>query len=283
MYCTKQEIRDSVFVSLFSCPGNVLELYRVLHPEDTTVTLSDIRILGVGRILLSSLFNNLEFSVRDEKIILVETQEEASPNIAFRMFGRGAQTLLNYLTEQGYDIEKETEEPIPVPRLENYAIQISNDSPDVWRLSDLIRNLSEEYVVRVIKETKENNIINQYIRFYRIANEQMSRYGHSQETLKEIIDICLREGVLRGFIEPRKAEIINMMNGLFGQAEFMRQNERANRKEGQKQGREDELLRVVRAMMENLNLTVDQALAAASVPESEREMFRGLLAEKDRG
>ena len=30
--------KDSVFTKLFSDIGNVLELYKELHPEDTTVT-----------------------------------------------------------------------------------------------------------------------------------------------------------------------------------------------------------------------------------------------------
>ena len=40
----KRKSKDSVFTKLFSDIGNVLELYKELHPEDTTVTEKDITL-----------------------------------------------------------------------------------------------------------------------------------------------------------------------------------------------------------------------------------------------
>ena len=38
----KRKSKDSVFTKLFSDTGNILELYKQLHPEDKTVTEKDM-------------------------------------------------------------------------------------------------------------------------------------------------------------------------------------------------------------------------------------------------
>ena len=39
----KKTLRDSVFTDLFKIPKYLLELYEVLHPEDTEVTENDLK------------------------------------------------------------------------------------------------------------------------------------------------------------------------------------------------------------------------------------------------
>ena len=40
--------KDSVFTVLFSSKKNLFELYKVLHPEDTTVTINDIEMVAAA-------------------------------------------------------------------------------------------------------------------------------------------------------------------------------------------------------------------------------------------
>ena len=39
----KHTAKDSVFTDLFSIPEYLLELYQVLHPEDKTTTVKDLK------------------------------------------------------------------------------------------------------------------------------------------------------------------------------------------------------------------------------------------------
>ena len=56
----KGNTRDSVFVSLFSEPEYQLQAYKALHPEDTTVTVDDIRQLCLNH---CSLYSQTHFQV----------------------------------------------------------------------------------------------------------------------------------------------------------------------------------------------------------------------------
>ena len=47
----KRNIKDSVFTYLFSDPAYARELYLYLHPEDTSVTEEDCKLVTIQNIL----------------------------------------------------------------------------------------------------------------------------------------------------------------------------------------------------------------------------------------
>ena len=70
---------------MFSNPKYLLKLYRVLHPEDESITEADLEIVTLQSILLNGIYNDLGFLVRKDKLmILVEAQSAWSPNIVIR-------------------------------------------------------------------------------------------------------------------------------------------------------------------------------------------------------
>ena len=93
----KRNIQDSVFRRLFSSKENILDLYRTLHPEDSKTTVDDIDLLTLHHVPVNSMYNDLSFSVRDDRIILVEAQSTQSPMITIRLFLYIADTLKDYL------------------------------------------------------------------------------------------------------------------------------------------------------------------------------------------
>lgn len=48
----KTKISDSVFTNLFKDPEYTIQLYRALHPEDTTSTKDDVKIVTLENVLL---------------------------------------------------------------------------------------------------------------------------------------------------------------------------------------------------------------------------------------
>jgi len=49
----KRSIKDSIFTTLFRIPEYSLDMYRSLHPEDTSVTEEDINIITIENILVT--------------------------------------------------------------------------------------------------------------------------------------------------------------------------------------------------------------------------------------
>ena len=78
-------IKDSVFRDLFSNPTYLLALYQGLHPEDLTVTESDLGNVTIRNVLMGRLYNDLAFTVRDRQLVMVEAQSTWTSNIAVRL------------------------------------------------------------------------------------------------------------------------------------------------------------------------------------------------------
>ena len=74
----------SVFTDLFKIPKYLLELYEVLHPEDTEVTENDLKDITINNIFVDNLYNDLGFRVGDKYIILAECQSTWTVNIIVR-------------------------------------------------------------------------------------------------------------------------------------------------------------------------------------------------------
>ena len=67
-----RKYKDSVFTVLFSSKENLFELYKVLHPEDTEVTINDIEKISLRNVLLIRRYNDAAMGVRDKLVILSE-------------------------------------------------------------------------------------------------------------------------------------------------------------------------------------------------------------------
>ena len=67
--------KDTVFRDMFSNSKYLLQLYRVLHPEDESITEADLEIVTLQSILLNGIYNDLGFLVRKDRLmVLVEAQ-----------------------------------------------------------------------------------------------------------------------------------------------------------------------------------------------------------------
>ena len=69
-----RQIKDSVFSDLFGDKKYLLELYRTLHPEDTSATQEDLSNVTIKNVLMGNFYNDLGFTVRDTLLILSEAQ-----------------------------------------------------------------------------------------------------------------------------------------------------------------------------------------------------------------
>ena len=61
--------KDSIFCDLFSRPEYCLQLYQVLHPEDTDVREENIVLMTLSSLMIRNRFNDLGFLVRDRLLV----------------------------------------------------------------------------------------------------------------------------------------------------------------------------------------------------------------------
>ena len=266
----KRTVKDSVFTYLFKQPEYTRQLYLALHPEDTAVEESDFRLVTLENVLTTGLYNDLGIQVRDRLILLIEAQSTFSANIALRMLLYLAGTYKEYVEEQKLDLYSTS--PVRIPKPELYVVYTGSrrEIPEILRLADLYEGLgSAEVEVKVLRDGGTGDILDQYVRFCKVADHQREAHGLTQAAIDETIRICLKENILAPFLASRQKEVLEIMVTLFDQEKIMAIHDHNVEQQGIQKGREDGIRAMVQFMRKH-------AMSEASAAKELSEQF-GLL------
>ena len=117
-----------------------------------------------------------------------------------------------------YKLDLYGRKTLQIPRPELYIVYTGDkkDVPDTIRLSDLYEGMGDlELTIHVIRASGSGSIVDQYIRFCEIADEERKSKGYTKEAVEETIRRCLAENVLTKFLESRQKEVHDIMFTLF--------------------------------------------------------------------
>ncbi len=216
----KYTAKDSVFTSIFREPKYLLQLYQALHPEDHEATEDSIKNVTITNVLLDQYYNDVGFQIGEKIVILVEQQSSWSINIVVRCLLYLAQTYQEYFesTKQNVYGSKKLELPKP----EMYVIYTGNRKtrPEYLYLSKEFFGGDDSVLdvkVKMIYDGKEGDIINQYVAFTKIYNEQVKLHGRTREAVLETIRICKDQNVLSEYLSGREKEVVDIMMTLFNE------------------------------------------------------------------
>ena len=251
----KYTLKDSVFTFIFKQPEYARQLYLALHPEDTDVTEADCKLVTLENILTTGMYNDIGIQVRDKMILLIEAQSTFSVNIVLRILLYLAATYKEYAEEQKLNLYGT--EPVTIPRPELYVVYTGDreDVPETLLLSDLYGGSGDAEVrVKVLRGTGNGDIVDQYVRFCKIADEERKRHGRSGKAIEETLRRCIEENVLAPFLMTRQKEVAEIMVTLFDQEKVMEIHDyhvaEAARKDGLQEGRAEGTLSSIKNLME---------------------------------
>ena len=142
-----------------------------------------------------------------------------------------------------------------MPKPELYVIFAGNKGrkPDKIALSKEFfegADIDIEVKARVICESDTDDIINQYIIFCKVFNEQTKQHGMTRKAVTETIRICKDRNVLREYLLDREKEVVTIMMSLFDNEQIIKSFIRSERYDVAK---EKALL-----MLKNGKITVDE-------------------------
>lgn len=267
----KRTIKDSIFTFLFGEPEYTMELYQTLHPEDTTVKDSDVKLVTLQNVLANGLYNDLGFQVRDKLILLVEAQSTFSENIPLRMLLYLAATYKDYVEEHKLSLYREKKVSIPRPELYVVYTGDKKNVPDELKLSSLFEGGgSVELSVKVLRDDGKGSIVDQYIAFSKIVDEQVKLHGRTDTALYETLRICRERKILKPFLDSREKEVVNIMTTLFDQQKVWEIELYNRREEAREEGREEERAAMLRRLLEKASLPDVSKLTGISQEEIER-------------
>ena len=221
----KRTAKNSVFVDLFQNKSYLLKLYKTLHPEDTTATEDSLTDVTIENVLTDNLYNDLGFIVNNKLMILVEAQSTWTMNILVRVLLYLAQSYHEYFQRTSQNYYKSKRVKMPKPEL--YVIFTGNKGrkPDKISLSKEFfesADIDVEVKAKVIYESDKDDIINQYIIFCKVFNEQTKQHGMTKKAITETIRICKDRNVLREYLLDREKEVVTIMMSLFDEEQIMK-------------------------------------------------------------
>lgn len=245
----KYTLKDSVFSDLFQDKKYLIQLYQTLHPEDKEVTEQSLTNITIENVLTDNLYNDLGFVVNNKLMILVEAQSTWTVNILLRVLLYLAETYHEYLDKTSQNLYKSKKVKVPKPELYVIYTGERGKRPDVLVLSEEFfqgADIGLEVKVKVIYERDTNDIINQYIIFSKVYDEQRKRYGRTEQAIKETIRICKSKNVLKEYLESREQEVVTIMMSLFNEEQIMKSYIKSERYEAEQESLKNAALTMIR-------------------------------------
>ena len=114
-----------------------------------------------------------------------------------------------------------------MPKPELYVIFTGNkgQKPDRISLAKEFfedANIDIEVKARVIYESDKDDIINQYIIFCKVFNEQTKQYGMTRKAVAETICICRDRNVLKEYLLDKEKEVVTIMMSLLDEEQIIK-------------------------------------------------------------
>ena len=265
----KRTIKDSVFTDLFQNKKYLLQLYKALHPEDN-VTEDDLTDVTIKNVLTDNIYNDLGFVVEDRLMIFVEAQSSVwTVNIIVRALMYLVQTWQDYFERTKQNLYKSKKVQMPIPEIYVIFTGERKTRPSEISLAQEFfagKECGIDVKVKMIYDGKEGDIINQYVLFTKICNEQMKKHGRTRKAVTEAIRLCKDRDVLREYLSNRESEVMDIMMVLYDEEEIMRSYVESERYEAKQEARYDEKIETAKRMLNDGALSMDKVAEFSNLP-----------------
>ena len=266
----KRTIKDSVFTDLFQDKKYLLQLYKALHPEDTDVTEDDLNDITIKNVLTDNIYNDLGFTVGGKLMILVEAQSSVwTVNIIVRALMYLVQTWHDYFERTKQNLYKSKKVQMPIPEVYVIFTGERKTRPSEISLSQEFfggKECAVDVKVKMIYDGKEGDIINQYVMFTKVCNEQMKKYGRTRKAVMEAIRICKDRNVLSEYLSSKESEVVSIMMVLYDEEEIMRSYVESEVYEATQKAQYNEKIETAKRMLNDGVLPLDKVAEFSNLP-----------------
>lgn len=271
----KYTLKDSVFTNLFKEKKYLLQLYRNIHPEDTEATEEDLKDVTVSNVLVNDIYNDVGFRVGSTLLILIECQSTWTENIIFRALMYLVQTYREYFKQTKQNIYKSKKLKMPKPEI--YVIYTGNRKTRPEEISLVDEFFGGEHIcldlkVKMIYDGRDGDIINQYVVFTKVCNEQVGIHGRTRKAIKETIRICKGRNVLREYLENKEQEVLDMFTELYDQEEIIKSYVESERHEAENAIK----IETAKRFLKMGKLSIEEVAAGSGLSIEEVEELAGL-------
>jgi len=236
----RRRTKDHVFTDLFDQKEYQKLLYKALHPEAPDIKSSELETLTLETILDSGIYNDLGILAKDKILLLVEAQSTYSENILYRSLMYLAKSYQKYADDRKIRLYGTRKAQMPAPELYMVYSGEKGNHPDILSFKETFFKdvkCDIEVKIKIIYADGSGNIIDQYIGFCRVFNEQRKLYPDDpRKAIQETVRICKDKNLLKKYLEKHETEVIDMMDALYSQEKVDELREYEARKEAREEG-----------------------------------------------
>ena len=242
--------RDSVFSKYFcENPEGLVELYNAIagteYPLDTPVEPNSLE-----DVLYKEKMNDLSFVLDNQILVLIEHQTTINENMALRLLmyvARLYEKLLNQWGKRAVYEEKRI--PIPQPKFvvlyngkdpyPEHEVQYLSQSFMVQEENPALELKVDVYNINYREENEflqKSRHLTDYSLFVHMVHQERAAGKSLEDAIRIAIEQCIRQDIMREFLETHGSEVFNMLLGEWKLDEAMEYKEQKGREEGERIG-----------------------------------------------
>lgn len=178
------------------------------------------------------------------------------------------QTYHDYFDRTKQNLYKSKKVKLPIPEI--YVIYTGDRKTRPSEVS-LAKEFFEgeqsciDVKVKMIYDGEDGDIINQYVIFTKVCNEQIAIHGRSQMAVLEAIRICRDRNVLAEYLGSKAKEVVDIMMVLYDEQEVMRSYVESEVYEATQEARQDEKIEIAKRLLRMRKLSYDEIAIASEL------------------
>ena len=130
--------------------------------------------------------------------------------------------------------------------------------------------------VKMIYDGEDGDIINQYVIFTKVCNEQIAIHGRSQKAVLETIRICKDRNVLAEYLGSKEKEVVDIMMALYDEQEVMRSYVESEVYEATQEATQNAKIEIAKRFLRMNKLSYEEIAAGSELTIEEVEKLAGL-------
>ena len=256
-----RKYKDTVFRMLFGSEEykeNTLALYNAMNGSNYTDP-AELEITTIQDVIYMGIKNDVSFIVGDE-MNLWEHQSTFNPNMPLRGLFYFARLYESYIANRGMSVYRKKALELPTPRYVVFYIGPGEkEERRILRLSELfldndpaievtatVININQGFnksLMRTCQTLEEYSTL-----IHEIRKRQKEGKNHD-DAVKEAVDYCITNGILRDFLLKNKSEVTDMILTEFNEEEYREIIKQEAREEGLEEGRAEGQAQIVRHLL----------------------------------
>ncbi|MBQ6482848.1 MAG: hypothetical protein IJI45_17225 [Anaerolineaceae bacterium] len=206
-------------------------------------------------------------------MILIEEQSVWTINILIRILMYLGETYQRYVKNNKLDVYGTKTVMVPKPELYVLYPKEQGNLPNEITLSKDVFGIDDpddifvDIKAKIIYDGKKGDIINQYVSYTRVFDEQIKKYGKTKKAVTETIRICRDRDVLKNYLI--KEEVPDIMFAHLDKEQQMEyvfeQGHEQGLQQGHEQGVEDGQFQTLIGLTKKKYITIEQAAEEAGM------------------